>query len=117
MAMHECKTKMANSKIFSIDQLVQHEFNCQQQHQHLCIINQSGPSLLFIRALPRYATAANVHLRTVGEKRPVIANCKWQYLIKKVLHGPFQHISTLIPFQSKSIFRNAENGKTGATNQ
>ena len=53
--------------------MVQHEFNCQQQHPHLCIMNQSEPSLLFIRALPRYATAANVRLRTVGEKRPVIA--------------------------------------------
>ena len=35
----------------------------------------------------------------------------------KVLHGPFQQNSILIPFQSKSIFRNAEKGKTTATNQ
>ena len=35
----------------------------------------------------------------------------------KVLRGPFQKNSILIPFQSKSIFRKAEKGKTTATNQ
>ena len=92
-------------------------------------MNQSGPSLLFIRALPRYATAANVRLRTVGEKRPVIAYLQMA-VFNKGVNGPFQprendlahsllfqQNSTLIPFQPKSIFRNAEKGKITATNQ
>ena len=96
---------------YLVSQLAQHEFNCQQQHQYLCIMNQSG----HYHGMQQLQTFT---CQQLGKRGQFLHICKWQYLIKKVLHGPFQHIiSTLIPFQSKSIFRNAENGKTGATNQ
>ena len=114
--MHECKTKMANSKIFSISW-----FNMNSTAS-----NSINISVSWINQGRHYFSSGHYHgmqqqrtftCEQLGKRGQSLHICKWQYLIKKVLHGPFQHISTLIPFQSKSIFRNAENGKTGATNQ